>query len=242
MIEGVLFDLDGTLFDHRGAAEEAVRQLADRFDLVSAREDFLVAWFSSEELHMAEYLRSECTFADQRCRRVHDVAPLLGLDLSKVEMEEWFTTNYLSGYEAAWRSFPDAAESLRGLRDSQPPLVTGVITNGDSAQQHLKAERIGLRHLLGPIMTPTELGVAKPDPSSFHAACRRLGLTPGRTVYVGDSLEIDARGASRAGLIGVWLDRALSDTRDTRDEGNLPQIIRITDLTELPPIIRSLSE
>jgi putative hydrolase of the HAD superfamily len=241
VIEGVLFDLDGTLFDHRGAAEKAVWQLADRFEPVIAREDVLVAWFSSEERHMAEYLRDECTFAEQRCRRVQDVAPLLGLDLTKAEMEEWFTTNYLSGYEAAWRCFPDAVESLRWLKDGQPPLVTGVITNGDSPQQHLKAERIGLRHLLGPILTPAELGVAKPDPSSFHAACRRLGLTPGRTVYVGDSLEIDALGASRAGLIGVWLDRASSETRDARDEDSLSQPIRITDLTELPSLIRSLS-
>ena len=221
--------------------KQAVRQLADRFNPVIAREEFLVAWFDSEKQHMAEYLRGECTHAEQRCRRVQDVAPLLGLDLPKVAMEEWFTTNSLGGYEAAWRCFPDAGESLRRLNDGQPPLVTGVITNGDPAQQHLKAERIGLLHMLGPIMTPTELGVAKPDPSSFHTACRRLGLAPGRTVYVGDSLEIDARGASRAGLIGVWLDRALSDIRDTRDEGNVPQIIRITDLTELPPIIRSLS-
>ena len=90
----MLFDLDGTLFDHRSAAEQAVRQLADRFNPVIAREEFPVAWFNSEELHMAEYLRGECTRAEQRCRRVQDVAPLLGLDLTKVEIEEWFTTNY----------------------------------------------------------------------------------------------------------------------------------------------------
>lgn len=172
---------------------------------------------------------------------MQDIAPLLGLNLTKVEMEEWFTTNYLSGYEAAWRCFPDAVESLRWLKDGQPPLVTGAVTNGDSAQQHLKAERIGLRHLLGPILTPAEIGVAKPDPSSFHLACRRLGLTPGRTLYVGDSLEIDAHGASRVGLIGVWLDRASSGSRDAMGGGHLPQTIRISDLTELPPIIRSLS-
>lgn len=67
VIEGVLFDLDGTLFDHRGAAEQAALGLADRFHPVIAREDFLAAWFESEDLHMAEYLRGECTFAEQRC-------------------------------------------------------------------------------------------------------------------------------------------------------------------------------
>jgi FMN phosphatase YigB (HAD superfamily) len=45
VIDGVLFDLDGTLFDHRGAAKRGVRQLADRFNPVIALEEFLVAWF-----------------------------------------------------------------------------------------------------------------------------------------------------------------------------------------------------
>jgi putative hydrolase of the HAD superfamily len=106
VIEGVLFDLDGTLFDHRGAAEQAALGLADRFNSAIAPEECLAVWFNSEDLHMAGYLRGECTFAEQRCRRVQDVAPLLGLDLTKIEMEKWFTTNYLSGYEALWRCFP----------------------------------------------------------------------------------------------------------------------------------------
>lgn len=51
-------------------------------------------------------------------------------------------------------------------------------------------------------------GFGKPDPSCFLEACRRLGTSPGRTAYVGDELDIDAVGAVRAGLIGVWVDRA----------------------------------
>ena len=83
VIEGVLFDLDGHCLTIEVPPKRR-RQLADPFDLVIACEDFLVAWFSSEELHMAEYMRGECTFADQRCSPCHDVASLLGLDLSKV--------------------------------------------------------------------------------------------------------------------------------------------------------------
>jgi HAD superfamily hydrolase (TIGR01549 family) len=241
VIEGVLFDLDGTLFDHRGAAEMAVERMADRFHPVIAREDFLDAWFNSEELHMKEYLNGECSFAEQRCRRVRDVAPLLGLEVSEVDLEQWFVANYLSAYQQGWQCFPDAIESLRLLKDDRPQLVTGIITNGDPAQQHLKVERIGLGHLVGPIMTPADLGSAKPDPSSFQAACHHLGVMPKLTIYVGDSLEIDALGASRAGLVGVWLDRGASRTGVVGDEGSSPQTIRITDLTELPPLVRSLS-
>lgn len=50
-------------------------------------------------------------------------------------------------------------------------------------------------------------GSGKPDPRVFAEACRRLGTDPARTAYVGDELDVDARGALAAGLVGVWLDR-----------------------------------
>jgi putative hydrolase of the HAD superfamily len=50
-------------------------------------------------------------------------------------------------------------------------------------------------------------GYGKPAPEVFLAGCERLGTDPGRTVYVGDELDVDAAGAASAGLIGVWLDR-----------------------------------
>ena len=52
------------------------------------------------------------------------------------------------------------------------------------------------------------LGVGKPDPRVFLAACRRLGTDPSRTAYVADELDVDALAAVRAGLLGVWVDRA----------------------------------
>ncbi|MDF2808213.1 MAG: haloacid dehalogenase, partial [Cellulosimicrobium sp.] len=47
----------------------------------------------------------------------------------------------------------------------------------------------------------------KPDPRVFAEACARLGTDPARTAYVGDELDVDARAARAAGLVGVWLDR-----------------------------------
>ena len=41
----------------------------------------------------------------------------------------------------------------------------------------------------------------------FVEACRRLGTEPGRTAYVGDELDVDARAAVAAGLRGIWVDR-----------------------------------
>ena len=52
-----------------------------------------------------------------------------------------------------------------------------------------------------------DLGVGKPDPRMYAEACRRLRLPASEVVYVGDDVALDALGAQRAGLTGVWLDR-----------------------------------
>ena len=49
-------------------------------------------------------------------------------------------------------------------------------------------------------------GVAKPDRSAFLESCSRLGCSPTETLFVGDSMEVDALAARAAGLRGVWLD------------------------------------
>ncbi|MFN8082325.1 MAG: HAD hydrolase-like protein [Kineosporiaceae bacterium] len=37
-----------------------------------------------------------------------------------------------------------------------------------------------------------DLGVGKPDPRVFHLACERLGVSPGRSLYLGDEPDADA--------------------------------------------------
>ncbi len=205
--------------------------------------ELLVAWSASEDLHMAEYLNGECSFDEQRRRRVRDFFPLLGLrtTLDDVGTDAWFSDNYLAGYQAAWRCFPDAGGCLRALTGSSPSVVTGVLTNGDPDQQRSKLAQVGLVPSVGPVLTPSELGFAKPHPSSFLEACHRLEVAPLRTVFVGDSLSVDARAATRAGLVGVWLDRGDgADVGEAELSEGLP-VYRITSLDELPELVGSLS-
>jgi putative hydrolase of the HAD superfamily len=50
-----------------------------------------------------------------------------------------------------------------------------------------------------------ELGVCKPDPQIYWAACDRLGVDPGECLYVGDGGSHELTGAEAAGLTAVRL-------------------------------------
>src|SRR5690606_22584142 len=82
------------------------------------------------------------------------------------------------------------------------------------------------------------LGFGKPDPRVFAEACRRLGTDPARTAYVGDELDVDARAALAAGLVGVWLDRPgarrVRVTTREIDAARRARVVAIAGLTELP--------
>ncbi len=82
----------------------------------------------------------------------------------------------------------------------------GSLTNARVELQTRKLAAAGLADV--PLLVGVDtLGFGKPDPRVFAEACRRLGTDPARTAYVGDELDVDARGALAAGLVGVWLDR-----------------------------------
>jgi putative hydrolase of the HAD superfamily len=53
-----------------------------------------------------------------------------------------------------------------------------------------------------------DVGVAKPAPDMFVAACDRLDLEPPEIVHVGDDPEHDVLGAARVGMRTVWVNRA----------------------------------
>jgi FMN phosphatase YigB (HAD superfamily) len=82
------------------------------------------------------------------------------------------------------------------------------------------------------VLTPTELGAAKPV--AYATACRWMRTDPAQAVNVGDMLEGDVNAATRAGLTGIWLDRGIDfitgEPSPTADE----TVLRIEQLTDLP--------
>ncbi len=78
------------------------------------------------------------------------------------------------------------------------------------------------------IVDSTVVGVSKPDPRIFQPALDALGTAADRTLYVGDTVHADVRGATAAGMPVVQLDPL--DLHSDHDHWRLPDLVALAEL------------
>lgn len=214
-VRAVLFDLDDTLLDHRGAADGgAWAWLSARADWTLDEGATIELWRSVEEIWFTKFERGEVGFLDQRRGRVRHV---LDRELSDNEADAEFT-GYIDAYRARWQGFADAIPAVE--RCIAAGYDVAVLTNGGRDVQQAKLEAIGLGHLR--MFSVTDLDCAKPDPRMYMLACEQLGIAPGAAVMVGDNPVNDVDAARQAGLQAILLDRtgqAAGSVRSLDDVG-----------------------
>ncbi|WP_204059203.1 HAD family hydrolase [Microbispora corallina] len=232
MIRAILFDLDETLFDHRRAVAYAATRWTEA---LSPGHELLMEtpalWLDLEDKHLPAWHAGECSFAEQRRRRLREFCGRLCLPVP-ADLDAAYG-EFLLHYEDAWTAFPDAAATLDALEGRG--LTLGVLTNGTPVQQEAKLRRIGLLDRLDPVLTPDALGGNfKPAAECYLEAAAKLGLRPQEVLLVGDNLMLDAVGPTRVGMHGVWLDRYRRDAAPA-------SVTRVTTLTDLPAVLNGLN-
>lgn len=133
---------------------------------------------------------------------------------------------------AAATHFPEHHAPL--LRRLAQHYRLGVVSNFDyapTARSILDAAGVG--QFLAAVVVSDEVGWRKPKAVIFDEALRRLGVSPGDALFVGDRADIDVLGAQEAGIPAVWVNR---------DGSSLPVGVRapefeIRDLAELAAIV-----
>jgi len=126
--------------------------------------------------------------------------------------------------------FPDVGPALPELYKHHK---LAMLTNGAPSLQRFKIDASGLARYFATITISGELGIGKPDPRIFHYTLEQLGVAPEKALMIGDSIDRDVRGAQKAGLRCIWLNRfAQSIPQDMPVDGiihNLSELISILE-------------
>ena len=190
-MKGVLFDLDGTLFD-RDATVQA---------LVGAQHAAFAPALAG--VAATDYVARVLELDDHGFRNKTEVYATVVRELAlPAGLAGELAEDFWRRYRQHGRPFADASPTLRELR--RRGLKTGLVTNGRAVTQNGTIDAIDIRGLLDTISISEVEGVRKPDPRIFAQAVERLELEPTDCAFVGDHPEVDVAGARAAGLQAIW--------------------------------------
>lgn len=210
MINGVIFDIDGTLYDYAANDKIAVKKLCT---------------FAQDNLHIDEetfrkyycearrIVKERLTDGGARHSRIlffQTVLELLGKNpfCYLMNMYDIYWNNFLAGM----RPFDGVTEFIVKLKKFGKKIA--VCTDMTAHIQYRKIERLGLKNFIDYIVTSEETGLEKPAPIMFELALKKLNLPANETAYFGDSFERDIIGAYNCGIKPFWYirDRNIEDT------------------------------
>ena len=94
------------------------------------------------------------------------------------------------------KAFDGASEGVKILKDKG--YLLGIVTSKRLHMVERGLKITGLENTFDVIITPDDTEKAKPDPEPVLCGCRKLGVDPKDTFYVGDSV-FDMESGKRAG-------------------------------------------
>lgn len=181
-IQGVLFDLDGTLLDSAPDLYAALKAQCEEMQ-VAAPPYAMVR----EVVSRGSRAILRCAFPDIDDAALAALLPRY-LELYQVMMAEHT------------RPFEGVDELLSSL-ESQG-IRWGVVTNKPGFLTDDLLVRIGWAPRAAAVVSGDTLPVKKPDPAPVLLACERAGLEPSRCLFVGDDRR-DVLAGAAAGLYTV---------------------------------------
>ena len=180
----VVFDLDGTLLD-------TLRDLAESVNSVLSRSGF-------PEHSLEAYRQFVGDGVEELARRV----------LPEGHRDEATITRILAGVREEYRQrWPNHTRPYEGIPELLDALTArrikkAIVTNKPDDSTRIMVARLLPRWEFDVIVGATAGLPRKPDPKGAIEAARRLHLSPGAILYVGDS-DIDMKTANAAGMYAV---------------------------------------
>nr|XP_019541946.2 N-acylneuraminate-9-phosphatase [Aedes albopictus] len=241
-ITTIFFDLDNTLIPTRKGDAKACGKIADllhkEYDLPRDLATEVSTTFLTSYRRCPD--NPDVPLAQWRIQLWEDALPSGRKHLAALVYPRWveYRTRYLA-------PSPEIISMLQTLRLQ---YLLGIVTNGPSASQWEKIDRLALGRFFDCILVSSDLPWAKPDRNIFYAACHYLGVRPEECAMIGDKLETDIQGGLESRLAAtIWLplpkDLRLMHDKSLADMGDLahPDYIveSVLDLPLVLPLVTS---
>lgn len=184
-VQGIIFDMDGTLLDS------------------------MQVWLTSG----SDFLRRHGYPYDEEADELAKIGamPEIGREYQKrygvqeswQEIADDINADLAHQYREVLMPKPGVMAFLEGFRQAGIPMVLATATDRCLVEPAL--ERVGIRPYLDGIFTTTEVGVGKHDPAIYRLGAKALGLAPGQIAVFEDALYAAATAHANGFItVGVY--------------------------------------
>lgn len=223
-LKWILFDLDNTLLNFDVAADHALIQLFNHFDL--SPEDKLTASYHE--------INRDCWNLFEKGSI--DIKRLKALRFERFVQENnlphppsILNTFYLQQLASNTVEMP-GARSLLEVASARHQLA--LVTNGFAEVQRPRIIRSGIQSFFKHIVISEEIGSNKPHKDFFNHTMALLGHPqPSEVMIIGDSLGSDILGGHNAGIRTCWY----NPLNKAQDPAIMPQHM-VQNLQEIPSL------
>ena len=214
--KAVFLDWDDTIGDFHGAADLALAQMYEKYQLdryFASLDEFVGLYKPHNQELWAKYGEDKVTKEYLSLDRF--LFPLMhgslypnGETAQVIRLAMTMSDDFLALTTAHFSLLPGAEDIVRYLAEKYPLTI---VTNGFIEVQYEKFDKSGLKDCFSHIVLSEEVGCQKPNPRIFEEALRLNGLSADEVVMVGDSWYSDIQGAINAGIDQIWVTDHLSD-------------------------------
>ena len=210
----VLFDLDGTLLDTAP-------------DFVTATNRLLTAK-NRPELH-PEHVRQLVSHGSVGIIEFAFDLPKEHPDFEPLRQE--LLGFYLQNLADKTRLFPGMEELLTMLGAKGIPW--GIVTNKPELYTQAILEQLPISPAPATVICPDHVSNTKPDPESIYLACRKLGVEPRNSIYIGDHPRDIQAGLNAGSTTIAALYGYLADDDNPEDWGAHHQVNCATEIVNI---------
>ena len=205
-IQHIFFDLDNTLWDHRGNAYSTLKEIFKRQDVKEKFnidfEDFHQEYFTINERLWEQIRDGEIDKEYLRKHRFYDTFLFFGID--DFDLSQTFENNFLDEILNYNDLVVGAFEILEYLYDKGYKLH--ILSNGFKEVTHKKCELSGIQNYFQTIPSADEINIRKPQPEIYDYALKKAKAQKEDSMMIGDDWIADVEGGKSFGLEVVFFD------------------------------------
>jgi FMN phosphatase YigB (HAD superfamily) len=204
-VQAIFFDMDGTLVWVPGSGQaDWISQKLNDLGLELDGERLVQAYQRAQERWQSE-VRPRLGFSTESFIEWNLlILRELGLDGDLRPIAEEIQRYWETPTDQVFAEVPEELEKLR-----RRGIALGIVSHRPIVGIERSLAKHGLEEFFRWRASPDSTGIAhgKLDRAFWASLLKQAGVAPHEALHVGDDFETDVRGARRAGLHAVWIER-----------------------------------